>query len=109
MDQVPGRFGSEVLSAGARADSPHNAVTNLGESGSSMDHEPVEIIQTIRRMRGNSQAHLVEGSDGHFYVAKFMGNPQGTRTLINEWFTHQLFRQFGISTPSLRVLRLTQA
>ena len=109
MDQVPGHFGSKSSSAGARAASPHDAVRNLGKLRSSMDNEPVEIIQTIRRMRGNSQAHLVEGSDGHFYVAKFMGNPQGTRTLINEWFAHQLFRQLGISTPSLRVLRLPQA
>src|SRR3982751_3074525 len=62
-----------------------------------------------RHMRGGSQAHLVEGQDGLFYVAKFTGNPQGTRTLINEWFAHLLFQQLGISTPPLRVLRLTKA
>jgi hypothetical protein len=74
-----------------------------------MNSEPVELVRVIRRMRGGSQAHLVEGNDGHFYVAKFKGNPQGNRTLINEWFAHELFRWFGISTPPLRVLRLTKA
>jgi hypothetical protein len=74
-----------------------------------MEIQSVDIIRIIRRMRGASQSHLVEGSDGYLYVAKFMGNPQGSRTLINEWFAHQLFRQLGISTPPLRVLHLTQA
>ena len=74
-----------------------------------MNCEPIEIVQVIRPMRGGSQAFLVKGQDGLFYVAKFTGNPQGTRTLINEWFTYQVFRQLGISTPPLRVLRLTRA
>jgi hypothetical protein len=74
-----------------------------------MNREPVDIVRVIRRMRGGSQAHLVEGQNGLFYVAKFTGNPQGTRTLINEWFASQLFQQLGIATPPLRVLRLTKA
>jgi hypothetical protein len=74
-----------------------------------MDHKPVEITRIIRRLRGKSQAHLVSGSDGHFYAAKFTGNPEGTRTLINEWFVHQLLRRLRISTPPLRVLQLTRA
>ena len=74
-----------------------------------MDYQPVEITRSLRRMCGGSQSHLVEGDDGCFYVAKFLGNPQGNRTLINEWFAHLLFRQLGVATPSLRVLRLTPA
>jgi hypothetical protein len=57
-------------------------------------------------MRGGSQAQLVEGSDGKFYVAKFLGNPQGNRTLVNELVAHQLLRVMGISTPPLRLLNL---
>jgi hypothetical protein len=60
-------------------------------------------------MRGGSQARLVEGRDGRFYVAKFAGNPQGNRTLANEWITGFILAQLGISTPPLRVLRLPAA
>ena len=74
-----------------------------------MNCEPMEIIQIIRPMRGGSQARLVKDRDGSFYVAKFTGNPQGTRILINEWFASQLFQHLRIATPPLRVLRLTRA
>jgi hypothetical protein len=59
-------------------------------------------------MRGGSQAHLVEAEDGCFFVAKFAGNPQGNRTLINEWITGQLMNQIGICTPAIRVLQLSE-
>jgi hypothetical protein len=70
--------------------------------------EIIAVRQVLRRMRGGSQAFLVEGEDDQFYVAKFAGNPQGDRTLINEWIAHRLFLQLGTSTPPLRVLRLTR-
>jgi hypothetical protein len=73
-----------------------------------MASEIIAVRQVIRRMRGGSQAFLVEGEDDQFYIAKFAGNPQGDRTLINEWIAHRLFLQLGASTPPLRVLRLTQ-
>jgi hypothetical protein len=73
-----------------------------------MAPEIIAVRQVIRRMRGGSQAFLVQGEDDQFYVTKFGGNPQGDRTLINEWITHRLFLQLGISTPPLRVLRLTE-
>jgi hypothetical protein len=73
-----------------------------------MASEYVGIKHVLRRMRGASQPFLVEGEDGHFYVAKFSGNPQGNRTLINEWITHRLFQQLGLSTPCLRILELTE-
>jgi hypothetical protein len=59
-------------------------------------------------MRGASQAHLVEAEDGCFFVAKFAGNPQGNRTLINEWITGQLMAQVGICTPVIRILQLPE-
>lgn len=66
----------------------------------------VTIRRFVRRMRGGSQAQLVEASDGNFYVAKFLGNPQGNRTLVNELVAHQLLRALEISTPRLRLLNL---
>jgi hypothetical protein len=71
-----------------------------------MNCQMIDVERIVRRMRGGSQAYLVQGSDRKFYVAKFVGNPQGTRTLINEWIATQLFRRFDITAPELAVLRL---
>jgi hypothetical protein len=73
----------------------------------SVVHVPIKRI--IRRMRGGSQPFLVQGEDGFYYVAKFAGNPQGTRTLINEWIAAQLLQRLGISTPEVRLLLLTDS
>jgi hypothetical protein len=59
-------------------------------------------------MAGASQAHLVEAEVGCFFVAKFAGNPQGNRTLINEWITGKLMNQVGICTPAVRILQLPE-
>jgi hypothetical protein len=55
-------------------------------------------------MRGGSQSQLIQGHDGRFYVAKFRGNPQGDRTLINEWIATKLLRKLEISAPPLAFL-----
>ena len=68
----------------------------------------VSIKSVIRPMRGGSQSHLVEGQDGCFYVVKFANNPQGHRTLINEWIVSALLQRLFISTPHVQVLRLTE-
>ena len=65
-------------------------------------------MRIARRMRGGSQSWFVLGDDNLWYVAKFAGNPQGTRTLVNECFAGQILKQIGISTPNLRVLLLPQ-
>ena len=52
---------------------------------------------------------LVRGDDGNFYVAKFLGNPQGNRTLINEWIACRLLSDMGISMPSLPILEFPSA
>ena len=67
---------------------------------------PVAITRLVRRMRGASQSFTVRGDDGHFYVAKFQGNPQGHRTLINEWIGAALLSRLGVNTPEVRLLRL---
>jgi hypothetical protein len=59
-------------------------------------------------MAGASQAHLVEAEDGCLFVAKFAGNPQGNRTLINEWITGRLMNQIGICTPAICILHLPE-
>jgi hypothetical protein len=43
------------------------------------------------------------------YVAKFGGNPQGNRTLVNEIIVSGIMNALGISTPKLRILALPPA
>jgi len=77
--------------------------------GSTLEHNvenPLLISKVIRRLRGGSQAHMVQCEDGRFYVAKFSGNPQGNRTLINEWIVSQVMSHLSVSTPRLRVLSM---
>ena len=50
----------------------------------------------------------MKASDGHFDVAKFAGNPQGTRTLINEWVAYGFLQQLGVLTPALRIQHLSE-
>jgi hypothetical protein len=57
-------------------------------------------------MRGGSQSWLVRGVDGCFYIAKFVGNPQGNRTLINEWIACRILSALGVSTPKLCILEI---
>lgn len=71
-----------------------------------MDLQSIKITRVIRRMRGRSQSFLVQAEDDHFYVAKFCGNPQGNRTLINEWLGHRILTYLGILVPPQRTLRI---
>jgi hypothetical protein len=71
-----------------------------------MNPAPVKISRIIRRLSGGSQAQLVQGGDGHFYATKLAGNPQGNRTLINEWVAYRLLSRLDVTTPPLRILEL---
>ena len=69
---------------------------------------PVDARRLIRKMRGGAQAHLIEAADGHYYVVKFLNNPQHRRILVNEWIGSVFLRYLGISTPAAAVIRVTQ-
>jgi hypothetical protein len=55
-------------------------------------------------MRGGSQSLLVRDGGGNAYIAKCVGNPQGTRTLINEWMVSRLLKYLRVSTPEVEAL-----
>jgi len=57
-------------------------------------------------MRGGSQALLVRDHAGNAYVAKCVGNPQGTRTLINEWIVSRFLKHLRVSTPGVNALNI---
>lgn len=65
---------------------------------------PIHRIE--RRMRGGTQALLVRDRSGNAYIAKCVGNPQGTRTLINEWIVSRLLKHLRVSTPAVEALRI---
>lgn len=60
-------------------------------------------------MRGGAQAHLVECSDGHFYVVKFLNNPQHRRILVNEWMASFFLDYLQISTPPVALVEVSPA
>lgn len=70
---------------------------------------PVTARRHIRRMRGGAQSHLVEASDGRFYVVKLRNNPQHRRVLINECVAAVLLRYLEIPAPEIRVVELDDA
>jgi hypothetical protein len=55
-------------------------------------------------MRGGAQAHLMRCSDGHFYVVKFLNNPQHVRVLANEMFATRLAERTGLPVPTTAVV-----
>lgn len=67
---------------------------------------PVRAKSLIRKMRGGAQAHLIAGDDGHYYVAKFVNNPQGRRILINEWLANAFLRYLQVHVPDTVVLEI---
>jgi hypothetical protein len=69
---------------------------------------PVDALRLIRKMRGGAQAHLIEANDGHFYVVKFINNPQHRRILVNEWIASAFLNYLGISTPEVAMVRVSE-
>lgn len=70
---------------------------------------PVDALRLIRKMRGGAQAHLVEASDGRFYVVKFLNNPQHRRILVNEWIASVFLNYLGIAAPEAAIVRVEQS
>jgi hypothetical protein len=61
-------------------------------------------VQHLRRMRGGSQSHLLQASDGACYVTKFQNNPQHVRILANEMFATNLGQWLGLPMPRVEVI-----
>jgi hypothetical protein len=60
-------------------------------------------------MRGGAQSHLIEGSDGHRYVVKFVNNPQHRRILVNEWISGVLLRHLQVHAPEIVLFQLAES
>src|SRR5271170_8061302 len=69
---------------------------------------PVRARRMVRKMRGGAQAHLLEAWDGHFYVVKFIGNPQHRRVLTNEMVAGTILKYLQISSPETTLVDVTR-
>src|SRR5580698_1955398 len=67
----------------------------------------VHAIRFIRKMRGGSQAHLLQCDNGDFYVVKFSNNPQHRRILINEWVASVFLNYLQLSVPPAEMVNLS--
>ncbi len=70
---------------------------------------PVMAKNLVRKMRGGAQAHLLEAADGHFYVVKFLGNPQHRRILVNELISAAILKYLQIAAPETTLIEITAA
>jgi hypothetical protein len=57
-------------------------------------------------MRGGAQSHLIQASDGHYYIVKFRNNPQHRRILVNELIAAEILAYLRISTPATELIHV---
>jgi hypothetical protein len=69
---------------------------------------PLTARRHVRKMRGGAQAHLLEASDGRFYVVKARNNPQHHRVLTNESVASVLLRYLEIPAPEIRIISVAE-
>lgn len=69
---------------------------------------PVTASHWLRPMRGGSQTHLIRASDTHHYVVKLRNNPQGMRTLVNEWVSNRILSHLRIPCPDVEMIELPE-
>ena len=69
---------------------------------------PLTARRHIRKMRGGAQAHLLEASDGQFYIVKFQNNPQHRRILVNELVASVFLKYLQISSAEAAVIEVNE-
>lgn len=55
---------------------------------------------------GVTNPYIVKCSDGKKYVAKFPGNPDGTKVLINEYVCAELAKLLGLPIPNYKLIKI---
>jgi hypothetical protein len=68
----------------------------------------LKAVQHIRRMRGGAQGHLMRAADEHFYIVKFLNNPQHVRVLANDLIVSRLGMRIGLPIPSAEVIEVSE-
>lgn len=65
----------------------------------------VNATQVLRKMRGASQAQLMQADDARHYVVK-LDTPQNRRTLVNEFLCGLFLEHLGFNTPRTAVVQM---
>jgi hypothetical protein len=68
----------------------------------------VNATQVLRKMRGASQAELMQADNGRHYVVK-LDTPANRRTLVNEFLAGVFLEYLGVNTPRTAVVQLDGA
>lgn len=68
----------------------------------------VTAVEHVRSLPGASRPHLFRADDGHNYVVKFSNNPQGLRTLVNEYLAHGLATRIGLPVPEMEMVTVPE-
>jgi hypothetical protein len=63
-------------------------------------------VQYVKRMRGGAQSHLMRCEDLHYYVVKFLNNPQHPRVLANELLATRLAELVGLPVPATETVEV---
>lgn len=67
----------------------------------------MNIVKIIRPFElGVTKPFLVECSNGKKYVAKFPGNPDGPRILVNEYVCASLAKKLGLPVPNFELIKI---
>ena len=67
----------------------------------------ITIIDIERKIPlGITNPYIVKCSDGKKYVAKFPGNPEGTRVLINEYVCAELAKLLELPIPNFKLINI---
>jgi hypothetical protein len=68
----------------------------------------VRAVTHLKRMRGGTQSQLLRGSDGSYYIVKFINNPQGARILANELLVTRLAESLQLPVAQGQIVTVTE-
>jgi hypothetical protein len=68
----------------------------------------IQATRYIRSMIGGTQPQMLHCSDDHDYIVKFQNNPQGARTLANEFLGTLLARYMGLPVAKIAIVEVTR-
>ena len=66
-------------------------------------------VAVAHPVRGGSQAHVMQASDGHQYVVKAVNNPQGRAVLACEYIGSRIMAELGLSVPPVVLIDVPEA
>lgn len=69
-----------------------------------MNASVLSAVHHVRKMRGGSQAHFMQASDGNYYIVKFQNTPQHVRVLANEFLATKIGLALGLPVAPVEII-----